>query len=61
MTLLVSLFVAMRNILFAAFLRRKIITILQKIAINFGQVLLKCAHLLVRALEYFGKILQNHL
>ena len=61
MTLLVSLFVALRNILFAVFLRRKIITILQKIAINFGQVLLKRAHLLVRALEYFGKILQNHL
>ena len=35
MTLLFSLFVASRNLLFAVFLPRKIITILQRTTINF--------------------------
>ena len=54
MTLLISLFVISRNILLVVFLQRKIITILQKVAINFRQVL-------VRDLEYFGKVLQRYL
>ena len=58
MTLLVSLFITSRNFLFGVFLQKKnTITIVQKITINFRQVLLKGVLLSVRDLEYFGKIL----
>ena len=58
MTLLVSLFITSRNFLFGVFLQKKnTITIVQKITINFWQVLLKGVLLSVRDLEYFGKIL----
>ena len=55
MTLLVSSFVTSRNLLFDVFLPRKIITILQKITINFRQVSLKGVLLSVQVLEYSAK------
>ena len=53
--LLVSLFVTLRNLLIGVFLPRKIITISQKIAINFRQVSLKGVLPSVSALEVSAK------
>ena len=61
MTFLVSLFVTSRNLLFGVFLPRKIITISQKIAVNFRQVPLKGVLLSVSILECFGKIFSKYL
>ena len=47
----------MRNLLFAVFLPRKIITILRKISINFSEVSLERVLLSVRVVAYFGEIL----
>ena len=59
MTLLVSLFVTSRKLLFGVFLPRKIVAILLTITINFRQVSLKGVLLLARAMEYFSKILKS--
>ena len=56
MTFLIYLFVTSRNLLFGVLLPRKIITILQKIAVNFMQVSLKDGPLSLSVLECFGKI-----
>ena len=59
-TFLVSLFVTSRNLLSGVFLPNKIITILQKIAVNFRQVSLKGALPSVSILECFGKIFSKY-
>ena len=57
MTLLFSLFVTSRNLLFAVFLSRKSIIILRKITRNSRQVPLKGVLLWIRVLECSTKIL----
>ena len=59
--LLVSLFLTSINLLLVVFLQWKILTILQKVTINFRQVSLKGVLLLVRVLEHLDKILQKYL
>ena len=54
MTLLVPLFVKLRDLLFGVFLARKTIAILRKITIIFRQVSLKGILLSVRVLEYLA-------
>ena len=61
MIFLVSLFVTSRNLLFGVFLARKIITISQKIAGIFRQVLLKGVLLSVSILKCFGKTFSKYL
>ena len=61
MTFLVSLFVTSRNLLFGVFLPRKIITISQKITVNFRQVLLTDVLLSESILELFFKIFSKYL
>ena len=58
---IVSLLLASRDLLLVVFLPRKVLAMLQKIAINFRNVLLTVVLLLVIILEYFGKILQKYL
>ena len=54
MTLLVPLFVKLRDLLFGVFLARKTIAILRKITIIFRQVSLKGILLSVRVLGYLA-------
>ena len=56
-----SLFLASRDLLLVVFLPRKVLAMLQKIAINFPNVSVTVVLLLVIILEYFGKILQKYL
>ena len=57
---LVTLFVTSRNVLFGVFLPRKIITILQKIGVNFRQVALKerCTSLNKRSGMFWQNLLK---
>ena len=57
MSLLISLFVTSRNLLFGVLLPRKIITILRKITMNFRQVSPNGVLFLVKVLQHFVKIL----
>ena len=62
MILLLYLFVISRNLLLGVFLPRKIITIVRKVTINCRQAsVMKGVLLLVRVLEYFGKIFEKYL
>ena len=58
---IVSLLLESRDLLLVVFLPRKVLAMLQKIAINFRNVLLTVVLLLIIILEYFGKILQKYL
>ena len=57
---LVTLFVTSRNVLFGVFLPRKIITISQKIGVNFRQVALKerCTSLNKRSGMFWQNLLK---
>ena len=60
MTFLVSLFETSGNLLFGVFLPNEIITVLQKIAVDFRQMPLKGVLPSVSILECFGKIFSKH-